>query len=67
MTRTVFGISNKLAAAVVVGLVAALLPLAGVAPAQAAPVSFASTAVNQAGGACMDVPGGAATNALQLI
>lgn len=48
-------------------LVAALLPTIPAAPAQAAPVTFTSTAVNQAGGLCMEVPGGAPTLALQLV
>ena len=36
-------------------------------PARAAPATFTSTAINQAGGNCMDVRGSAAANGLQLI
>jgi GH43 family beta-xylosidase len=46
--------------------VVALIPVLRAGVAQAA-VSFSSTVVNQAGGACVDVPGGAATSALQLV
>jgi len=49
-------------------VVAALAPVVtfSAVPAQAAPVTFSSTAVNQGSGLCMEVPGGAPTNALQL-
>jgi GH43 family beta-xylosidase len=54
-------------AATASGMVAAVIGLvavpAGPAVAQAA---FSTTAVNQGGGACMDVPNGASTSALQL-
>jgi GH43 family beta-xylosidase len=46
-------------------LVAALVPILAAGPAQAA-TTFSTTVVNQAGGACADVPGGAPTSALQL-
>ena len=45
---------------------AALVPLLHAGSAQAA-VTFTSTVVNQASSRCMDVPGGATTNALQLV
>jgi hypothetical protein len=49
-------------------VLAALVPiLVAAADAQAAPVTFTSTAVNQAGGVCLTVPNGAATNGLQLV
>src|SRR5262245_12336741 len=38
----------------------------GAALAEAAPVQFTSTAINQAASVCMTVPGGQPTNALQL-
>jgi GH43 family beta-xylosidase len=47
-------------------LVAALIVVVQSAPAHAA-VTFTSVAVNQASGNCVDVPNGAATNALQLV
>jgi GH43 family beta-xylosidase len=48
-------------------VVAALTPVGlAAAPAQAQ-AAFTTTAVHQAGGACMDVPGGASTSALQLV
>ncbi|MET7403355.1 family 43 glycosylhydrolase [Dactylosporangium sp. NPDC005572] len=47
----------------VTALVAGVLPAI---PASAAPVTFTSTAVNQANGRCATVPGGASTQALQL-
>ena len=49
-----------------VALVAALVPVVVAGGAQAASV-FSTTMVNQGNGNCVDVPGGAATSALQLI
>ncbi len=53
-------------AAVAIMLLAALLPLLPGSPAQAVS-AFGTTVVNQANGNCVEVPGGAATNALQLV
>jgi GH43 family beta-xylosidase len=48
-----------------VALVAALLPVLAAGTAEAA-AAFSSTVVNQGNGNCMEVPGGASTNGLQL-
>ena len=53
-------------------LLAILLPVAFVPifqaqPAHTAPVTFTSTAVNQAGGNCVDVPNSSSSNGVQLI
>jgi hypothetical protein len=60
--------ARRRAAALILACALAALTqtLVRAAPAHAAPVTFASTAVNQAGGLCMDVPNGAATSGLQL-
>jgi len=57
---------RHLAAATASILVAALVPIAIAEPARAE-VTFSSTAVNQAGNNCIDVPNSAPTNALQLV
>jgi GH43 family beta-xylosidase len=58
--------ARTLAVAVAGLVVAALVPVLSAGTAHAA-VTFTSTAVNQAGSRCMTVPGGASTNALQLV
>ncbi|HEX6684077.1 MAG TPA: RICIN domain-containing protein [Candidatus Limnocylindrales bacterium] len=50
----------------VVLLAVALAPIVHAGPSNAAPVQFTSTAINQAGGNCLDLPNGASTNGLQL-
>lgn len=47
--------------------VAITTPLLGASAAHAAPVTFASTAVNTNGGNCMDVPNSQSGNGVQLV
>jgi len=69
VTRSVALRLPHLVFVLVAALVAALTPSVhfGAGVAVAAPVTFSSTAVNQASGRCMELPGGAPTNALQLV
>lgn len=56
----------QLAAVLASLLLVTLFPFVGSGAAYGAPVTFTSTAINQAGGNCAGVPGGGSANSLQL-
>lgn len=60
--------SSKPRRLLALGLAASLIPLiAGTSPANAAPVAFSSTLVNQNSRSCADLPDGSSANGAQLI